>query len=145
MDYLLGRNAMNYSYITGYGTAYSHNQHSRWFAHQLRDSLPEPPDGTIAGGPNSGLDDPLAQQTFNQGCAAQQCYLDDIQSYSTNEITINWNSALAWVAAFADDQRASQVAPAGSPGVPLPIIGGGLVVLAAAGAGIVIARKRRRA
>jgi endoglucanase len=145
MDYLLGRNAMNYSYITGYGTAYSHNQHSRWFAHQLRDSLPQPPDGTISGGPNSGLEDPLAQQTFNQGCAAQQCYLDDIQSYSTNEITINWNSALSWVAAFVDDQGAAGVASSDAPAVPVPlIVGGGALVLAAAGAGVVIARKRRQ-
>jgi endoglucanase len=146
MDYLLGRNAMNYSYITGYGTAYAHNQHSRWFAHQLRDSLPQPPNGAISGGPNSDIQDPLAQQTFNRGCAAQQCYLDDIASYSTNEITVNWNSALSWVAAFVDDQTAAEVpaASASTPPVPL-LIGGGVVVLGALGAGLVIARRRRSA
>ncbi len=43
MDYLLGRNPMNISYITGYGTAFAHNQHSRWYAHQLDPALPSPP------------------------------------------------------------------------------------------------------
>ena len=145
MDYLLGRNAMNNSYVTGYGTVYSHNQHSRWFARQLDPSLPEPPPGTIAGGPNSGYSDPIAIQTFNAGCAPQQCYLDDIQSYSTNEMTVNWNSALAWVASFVDDQRGLE--QAGTTGAPdsavAPIaIGAGAAVVAAA-AGIMIWRRRR--
>jgi endoglucanase len=29
-------------------------------------------------------------------------------SWSTNELTINWNSALAWVAAYAADQGEPQ-------------------------------------
>ena len=53
MDYLLGRNALNQSYVTGYGEVASHNQHSRWYAHQLDPALPNPPRGTLAGGPNS--------------------------------------------------------------------------------------------
>ena len=43
------------------------------------------------------------------------CYLDVISSWSTNEITVNWNSALSWVASFVADQGAGapvQVAPA---------------------------------
>jgi endoglucanase len=145
MDYLLGRNAMNNSYITGYGTVYSHNQHSRWFAHQLDASLPSPPKGTLAGGPNSSFSDPIAVQTFNAGCAPQQCYLDDIQSYSTNEMTVNWNSALAWVASFVDDQRGLE--QAGTTAAPdsaiAPIaIGAGAAAVAAA-AGVMIWRRRR--
>ena len=113
MDYLLGRNALGQSYITGYGTVFSENQHSRWFANQLDDDLPHPPIGSVAGGPNSALQDPLAQQVFSQGCVPQQCYLDDIASYSTNEITVNWNSALSWVASFVADQGESdESAPA---------------------------------
>ncbi|HCT80820.1 MAG TPA: glycosyl hydrolase family 5 [Micromonosporaceae bacterium] len=99
MDYLLGRNALNISYITGYGEVNSHNQHSRWYAHQLNPDLPNPPRGTLAGGPNSSIQDPVAQQKL-RGCVGQFCYLDDIESWSTNELTINWNSPLAWVASF---------------------------------------------
>ena len=36
------------------------------------------------------------------GCAPQKCYVDDIASYSTNEVAINWNAPLAWAAAFLD-------------------------------------------
>ncbi|MFD0658336.1 glycoside hydrolase family 9 protein [Thermocatellispora tengchongensis] len=62
MDYLFGRNALNQSYVTGYGEVASRNQHSRWYAHQLDASLPNPPRGTLAGGPNSAIQDPLAQR-----------------------------------------------------------------------------------
>ena len=144
MDYLLGRNAMNNSYITGYGSVYSQNQHSRWFAHQLDAALPSPPKGTISGGPNSAFSDPLAIQTFNAGCAPQQCYLDDIQSYSTNEMTVNWNSALAWVASFVDDQRGlEQASSTGAIPMPMAVGLGAVALVIVAGAVFLIARRRR--
>ncbi|MEV6808295.1 glycoside hydrolase family 9 protein [Streptomyces sp. NPDC051132] len=103
MDYILGRNALNISYVTGYGEVSSHNQHSRWYAHELDPSLPNPPSGTLAGGPNSSIQDPYAQSKLT-GCVGQFCYIDDIQSWSTNETAINWNAALARMASFAADQ-----------------------------------------
>ncbi|MFF9259793.1 glycoside hydrolase family 9 protein [Streptomyces longwoodensis] len=103
MDYVLGRNALNISYVTGYGEVSSHNQHSRWYAHELDPTLPEPPSGTLAGGPNSSIQDPYAQSKLT-GCVGQFCYIDDIQSWSTNETAINWNAALARMASFAADQ-----------------------------------------
>lgn len=104
MDYLLGRNAMNISYVTGYGSVWSKNQHSRTFAHQADASYPNPPVGSLAGGPNSYLADPLAEEKL-QGCAPQTCYLDDMGSWSTNELTINWNAPLVYVASFLADTR----------------------------------------
>ncbi|MGH8918125.1 MAG: glycoside hydrolase family 9 protein, partial [Actinomycetes bacterium] len=101
LDHLLGRNALNQSFVSGYGERASHNQHHRHWAHQLDPKLPNPPPGALAGGPNSGLQDPVAQQNL-RGCAPATCYIDDIGSYSTNEVAINWNSALAWITAFAD-------------------------------------------
>lgn len=103
LDYILGRNALNISYVTGYGDVTSVNQHSRWYAHQLEPSLPNPPAGTLSGGPNSSIQDPVAQNLL-RGCTGQFCYVDDIQSWSTNELTVNWNAALAWMASFAADQ-----------------------------------------
>ncbi|MER5948468.1 glycoside hydrolase family 9 protein [Streptomyces sp. NPDC001904] len=100
MDYLLGRNALDQSYVTGYGERASHNQHTRIWAHQIDPALPDPPKGSLAGGPNSTLTDPVAQQNL-VGCAPATCYIDDVYSYGTDEIAINWNSALAWVATFA--------------------------------------------
>jgi endoglucanase len=103
IDYVLGRNALNRSYVNGYGEVSSHNQHSRWYAHQLDPRLPNPPRGTLAGGPNSGLQDDVAQAGL-KGCAPQFCYVDDVMAFSSNELTINWNSSLAWVSSFVADQ-----------------------------------------
>ncbi|PRY44681.1 glycoside hydrolase family 9 protein [Umezawaea tangerina] len=101
MDYLLGRNGLNQSFVSGYGERASHNQHHRHWSHQIDPALPSPPPGSLAGGPNSGLQDPVAQQNL-PGCQPAKCYIDDIGSWSTNEVAINWNSSLAWVAAFVD-------------------------------------------
>ncbi len=106
MDYLLGRNALNISYVTDYGDVTSRNQHSRWFSAQLNPDLPHPPPGSVSGGPNPDV--PTWDPTFaalypDADCAPQQCYVDHIQSWSTNEITVNWNSALSWVASWMAD------------------------------------------
>ncbi|MFJ9012558.1 glycoside hydrolase family 9 protein [Streptomyces canus] len=103
MDYILGRNPMGLSYVTGYGERYAHNQHHRFWAKEKDAKLPQPAPGAVAGGPNSSIDDPVAQ-TKLKGSAPAKSYLDDIESWSTNEITINWNAPLAWVASYLDDQ-----------------------------------------
>jgi endoglucanase len=106
LDYIFGRNALNNSYVTGYGTVFSQNQHSRWFTHQLDPSTPRPPVGTIAGGPNATLQDSYAASRI-AGCVGQLCYIDDIQSWSTNELCVSWNSALSWVSSFVADLGAA--------------------------------------
>jgi len=104
LDYLLGRNALNLSYITGYGEVYSQNQHSRMYGAQVNAELPHPPKGSLAGGANSSIEDPIAQENLT-GCIGQFCYIDEIGSWSTNEVAINWNAALVWAAAFVGDQQ----------------------------------------
>ncbi len=119
MDYLLGRNALNNSYITGYGDVYSENQHSRMYANSIDASLPNPPAGTVAGGPYSPTatsGDPVTAQLFQDGCAAQFCYVDDIESWSTNEITVNWNSTLSWTSSFVADLDAGTDGTVGGRG-----------------------------
>ncbi|MGW4467408.1 glycoside hydrolase family 9 protein [Micromonospora sp. NPDC004704] len=111
MDYIFGRNALNQSYVTGWGEQASRNQHSRIFGNQYDPSLPNPPAGSIAGGANASLDDPFAEKLL-AGCAPMFCYVDDIASYATNEVAINWNSALAWIASFLADQGAAAAPPA---------------------------------
>lgn len=110
LDYLLGRNALDLSYVTGYGERHSENQHHRFWAHQNDASLPHPPAGSFAGGPNAGLEDPVAKEKL-AGCAPAACYVDDIGSYSTNEVAINWNASLAWLAAFAAERRSTPAVP----------------------------------
>jgi endoglucanase len=105
IDYVFGRNALNISYVTGYGTYASQNQHSRMYAHQVDPRLPNPPEGTLAGGPNGTAlttGDPVAAAKLT-GCVQQFCYIDDIGSWSTNELTINWNAPLSWMGSFLAD------------------------------------------
>jgi len=76
----------------------------------------------------------------------QFCYVDDIGSFSSNEITVNWNSALAWVASFAADQGGEALdrgaAPATDDSAPLWIAL--LVAFAAAGGGVAYVLSRSR-
>lgn len=104
VDYLFGRNPMSFSYISGHGEDALTQPHHRFWAGALNSAYPWLPPGAFSGGPNSGLEDEVAQGALN-GCQTRPatCYMDDINSWSTNEITINWNSALAWVLAFYDD------------------------------------------
>jgi endoglucanase len=105
-DYLLGTNPLGQSYVTGYGEKPLRNPHHRFWAHQARADFPEAPPGVLSGGPNSSLQDPYVQAAGlkKQGCAPEKCYVDNIEAWSVNEITINWNSPLAWVASFLDEQ-----------------------------------------
>jgi endoglucanase len=106
MDYILGTNPLAQSYITGYGEKPLKNPHHRFWAKQARSDFPEAPPGILSGGPNSSLEDPYVQAAGlkKKGCAPQKCFLDNIEAWSVNEITINWNSPLAWVTAFLDEQ-----------------------------------------
>ncbi len=103
MNYLLGQNPKVKSYVTGYGSRPLQNPHHRFWAHQKDAALPAAPPGIVSGGPNSGIEDPYAKSVGLAGCAPQACYVDHIESWSTNEIAINWNAPLAWTAAFLDD------------------------------------------
>jgi endoglucanase len=103
LDYLLGRNPMNYSYVAGYGDQPVINVHHRFWTHQLDPSLPTAPAGALSGGPNSGLQDPVAARLL-AGCAPQRCFVDHAEAYSVNEVTVNWNSGLAWLSNWTAEQ-----------------------------------------
>ena len=79
------------------------NPHHRVWAHQKDPKLPEAPPGSVSGGPNSTLQDPYIRKLGMSGCPPETCYVDHVESYSTNEVAINWNATLAWMAAFLDD------------------------------------------
>jgi endoglucanase len=106
MSYLLGRNPMDQSYVTGYGERPLTHPHHRFWAHQANAAFPGPPSGALSGGPNSGLQDPYVQAAGLAGCAPQKCFVDNIEAWSANEIAINWNAPLAWTAAYLDEKSA---------------------------------------
>jgi endoglucanase len=39
-----------------------------------------------------------------KGCAPQRCYVDHVDAWSVNEVAINWNAPLAWIAAYLDEK-----------------------------------------
>lgn len=107
VDYLLGRNAVDYSYVTGYGTHSIENPHHRYWAYQVDELFPKAPCGVLSGGPNSGMQDPWVQGSgWKKGeIAPQKCYMDHIEAWSVNECTINWNASLAWLIGFAAQEN----------------------------------------
>ena len=102
MDYIMGRNPMDQSYVSGYGERPLEYPHHRFWSHQANAKFPLAPAGVVSGGPNSGIEDPYVQAAGLKGCAPEKCFVDNIEAWSTNEITINWNAPLAWVAAYLD-------------------------------------------
>ncbi len=104
MDYILGRNAMDQCYVTGYGSKPLLNPHHRFWAYQANNKYPHAPPGAVSGGPNSGLQDPYVKAANLADCAPDKCFADNIESWSTNEITINWNAPLAWVLFYLDEK-----------------------------------------
>jgi len=149
MDYLLGRNALGISYITGYGSKTARYPHHRYWAKAADITFPQAPAGIVVGGPNQQVkpfwqtadrrsggiydyDDvntafflsntintckktpnTPAAVTFSSGDGTiktvfppfgevlpQKCYSDDYRDFATNEVAINWNASLVWVAEF---------------------------------------------
>jgi endoglucanase len=104
MDYILGRNAMDQCYVTGYGSRPLQNPHHRFWAYQSNSKFPHAPPGAVSGGPNAGLQDPYVKAANMANCAPEKCFADNIESWATNEITINWNAPFAWVLFFLDEK-----------------------------------------
>ena len=102
MDYLLGRNPMDNSYVTGYGTHTSIYPHHRFWSQQINPDYPMAPCGVLTGGPNSGMEDPWVRGSgwVKGEIPPQKCYMDNIEAWSVNECTINWNAPLAWMSGF---------------------------------------------
>ena len=97
LDYILGRNAMDMSYVTGYGEKAFRDPHNR---PTVADGIDEPIPGYVSGGPNYRAGDTMANEKVMGGRPPMKWYVDDWRSYSTNEITIYWNSPLVYVLAY---------------------------------------------
>ncbi len=97
LHYLLGRNPNGMCYVTGFGTVSPQNPH-----HRPSIAVGRAMPGMLVGGVNSDLADPAAQKYLADAPAAK-CYVDASGSYSTNEITIYWNSLLAYLLSLTQD------------------------------------------
>jgi endoglucanase len=84
LDYLLGRNPFNQTFVTGLGTnPVRHVNHL--FARAKGIYIP----GLLVGGPNDFAQDQIAPQKLGI-----RSYIDDERSYATNEYAIDYNASL---------------------------------------------------
>lgn len=97
LHYLLGRNALNVSYVTGHGEHAFKNPHNR---PTFADGIELPMPGWVSGGPFKTPCDEKAMELIAPGTPPMKCYVDEVESYSTNEITIYWNSPAVFMAAY---------------------------------------------
>ncbi len=91
LDYLMGRNATGYSYVTGFGSKTPMKPH-----HRLATARPDMPPlpGFLVGGPNPGQQDDCDYPSD----IPDESYVDESCSYASNEIAINWNAPFAYLA-----------------------------------------------
>ena len=93
LDYLLGRNPLDLSYLTGWGVNQVMHPHHR---PSEGDTVEAPVPGMLVGGPNFTADD--CAKKFIDKDAPAKSYYDDVCSYATNEVAINWNAPFAYLA-----------------------------------------------
>ncbi|WP_288278557.1 glycoside hydrolase family 9 protein [uncultured Prevotella sp.] len=103
-DYLLGRNATGYCYVTGFGDQSPMHPHHRISS---ADGITLPFPGMLVGGPNPGQQDKKdMHNTVYPSNIPDESYIDNEESYASNEIAINWNASLAaflcWLDALSE-------------------------------------------
>ncbi len=94
MDYLVGRNAVGYSFVTGFGHKTPLHPHHR---PSVADGIDAPVPGLLSGGTNANAarQDKCAGYTTT---IADEVFVDSDCSYASNEIAINWNAPLVYLA-----------------------------------------------
>jgi endoglucanase len=99
-DYIFGKNATGYCFLTGFGSKQVMFPHHRPSG---ADGIEMPVPGFIAGGPNMYKQD-KQQVTYSSEFAAKS-YTDAEGSYASNEVCINWNSPAVYVLGYLQQVR----------------------------------------
>jgi endoglucanase len=90
LDYLLGRNATGYCFVTGLGSKSPMFPHHR---QSTADGVIEPVPGLLVGGPNAARQDGCKYE-FTE---TETAYSDSDCAYASNEIAINWNAPMVYL------------------------------------------------
>ena len=91
LDYLLGRNATGYCFVTGcFGTK---SPMSPTHQFSMLDKVSEPVPGLLVGGPNMERKDKCRYPSTDP----ETSYVDDDNAYASNEVAIDWNAAMVYL------------------------------------------------
>ena len=96
-NYALGLNALDISFVTGFGERRVMNIHHRPSG---ADGIEEPVPGLISGGPNKKMTYPETKEMLGADTPPAKYFIDETPSADTNEIAIYWNSPAIFVGAW---------------------------------------------
>ena len=99
LDYILGRNPTGYCFVIGSGSLSPRHPHHR---PSEADGVADPVPGFMVGGPHDGGQDKDFCRAMYPSDLPARAYVDDVCSYATNEVAINWNAALLYAAGGLD-------------------------------------------
>ena len=102
LNYILGTNANDISYITGVGDKHIMHPHHRPSG---ADDIAEPVPGLLSGGPDQYLSDAALRAKFTRSTPPALCFLDELPSFASNEICLNWNAPLVFVAGWFNNSK----------------------------------------
>jgi endoglucanase len=100
LNYLLGTNPTEYCFVTHFGSKYPRHIHDR---RNEGGKYKEPLPGYLVGGSNPDNTSDCNGRSNYPSSAPARCYLDDVCSYSTNEIAINWNAPFALLVGMVEN------------------------------------------
>ncbi len=100
-DYIFGKNAVGYSFLTGFGEQTPMNIHHRQSA---SDGIEEPVPGLLSGGASIQKIDTSNGVVYPNNVAPMKSWVDQEGSYVTNEICLNWNAPLTYVLGFLEQE-----------------------------------------
>lgn len=101
LDYLMGLNTLDVSFVTGFGEKPFMNPHHRPSG---SDGIVDPVPGLVSGGPNNRFTYGITKEKLPEGTPPARSWLDEWPSADTNEIAIYWNSPAVFLAACLDSQ-----------------------------------------
>lgn len=101
VDYVLGNNAVGYSFLSGFGDKTPLFLHHRPSA---ADGIEESVPGLLSGGPNSRLQDAGNDVIYPDKVSPMKAWVDQEPSYASNEICLNWNAPLTYVLGFLEQE-----------------------------------------
>ncbi|MBI9042160.1 glycoside hydrolase family 9 protein [Lutibacter sp.] len=99
-DYIFGKNATRYSFLTGYGSKQVKFPHHRISG---ADGVENPIPGFIVGGPNKDKQDSNEVKYLSSFPA--KAYVDVEASYASNEVCLNWNAPAIYVLGYLQQHR----------------------------------------